>query len=69
MGDYVLKVCKFIPLYFKNAICNIPAKNYVAVLQCISIQLPFSEQTSSCYPRLNKEKEKALSKSRAQNNI
>lgn len=59
MGDYVLKMCEFIPLYFKNAICNIPAKNYVAVLQCISVQLPFSEHTSSCYPRLNiKEKKK-----------
>lgn len=60
MGDYVLKMCKFIPLYFKNAICNIPAKNYVAVLQCVSIQLPFSEQTSSCYPRLNKEKKSSF---------
>lgn len=26
MGDYVLKMCKFIPLYFKMLICNIPAK-------------------------------------------
>lgn len=26
MGDYVLKMCRFIPWYFRMLICNIPAK-------------------------------------------
>jgi len=59
MGDYVLKMCNFFPLYFKP-LSAVFLPKIIAVLQHVSTPLA-SGYIPSCYPRLNiKEKRKKL---------